>query len=265
MAFKKIDIFLLALSGAGWVYFLFFSSYFSIKDVAFNGNKEISYSEINNYFAALNNKNIFLVQVKSLENDAKSRFIAKDVSIEKIYPASVQIDVTEREPFFNIAYNNKIYLIDGEGVTFKELFTAEGAPAATSTASTSTKKEPDWYALYKDNIKNNLPFVEYNVTKNSLSPGSIILKPKFVSAVKNIFNMEKIAADFKINYIVVKEGNESQITARLGNTVDIYFDGELNINDQINNLKTLFGGKLTGKLTGLKYIDLRFGERVYFK
>lgn len=260
----KIDILILAAAIAGWSYFLFFSPYFSIKDVTINGNKAIAYSDLSNYFSALNNKNIFLLRTKPLENAAGTDFILKDISIKKIYPASIQIDITEREPLFDIVYNDRIYLIDGEGIIFKELSIGRGETGATTTP-TSTQKTPNWRVLYGNNVKNNLPLIEYNVTKNSLPPGSIILKPKIILAVKNIFEMEKISSDFIISYIEIKEGNESQITAKLTNGLDVYFDGELNIDDQINNLKILLNGKLAGKLSGLKYIDLRFGERVYFK
>jgi hypothetical protein len=47
---------------------------------------------------------------------------------------------------------------------------------------------------------------------------------------------------------------------------EIYFDVELDIKKQVENLRILYKEKLNqGLPSQLKYIDLRFGERVYYK
>jgi len=258
----RIDVLLLLLTVAGWIYFVFFSPYFLIKNTVIVGNRAISIGELTDYFGDLNGKNIFLVRTKVLESAATKNFFLKKVTIKKIYPSSIQINISERDPVFNIAYNNKIYLIDATGIIFREIYHLDNS-AATGTASST--EQIDWSDIYIKNVKSDYPLIIYNITEGAFGTGSGILKEKLISSIKNVFGAEKIAPDFKIKDIKLKEGNVSQITVELQSGPELYFDGELDVAEQINNLKILYSGKLSGKIAGLKYIDLRFGERLYYK
>lgn len=258
----RIDVLLLLLTVAGWIYFIFFSPYFLVKNVGVIGNRAISTGELTDYFGDLNGKNIFLIRTKLLESAATKNFFLKEAIIEKIYPSSIKINILERDPVFDIAYNNKIYLIDATGIIFKEIYRLDNS-AATGTVSSTEKV--DWADVYQKNVKPDYPLVIYNITEGALEAGFGILKEKLISSIKNVFEIEKIASDFKIKDIELKEGNVSQIIVKLQSGSELYFDGELDIAEQINNLKVLYNGKLAGKIIDLKYIDLRFGERVYYK
>jgi len=258
----KIDIILFILVLAGWIYFLFSSPCFLVKDISISGSNQIPKGELIVFTNNNLGKNIFLINRAELARSIAAKFITKETDVQKIYPANLTINITERQPVFNIAYNNHLYLLDADGVIYRDLWEAE---APTSTAPTSTEIRTDWPEIYKNNIKNARPLLIYNLTKNTGALGDLILKPKIISDISKIFEIEKISGDFKIKCVFLKEGNPTQLAVVLQNGIELYFDAELDIGSQIENLHVVLSEKLGQKINGLKYIDLRFGERVYYK
>jgi|GEM_PF-3556953 hypothetical protein len=260
----KIDTILIVLSLTGWLYFLFFSPYFSIKDIIIQGSEQISEDELMNFVESKFNKNIFLLKKAKLANIITSTFILKKTEVTKIYPLALLISISERQPKLNIVYNDHIYLMDVEGVIYRDLWQQE--PTVVMTTSSAELTAINWEGVYKDKIKNSKPLIIYNKNKDVKALGEKIIAPKIISDILSIYEIETISEYFKIRYITLNQTNPTQITAMVTGDTEIYFDVELDIKKQVENLRILYKEKLNqGLPSQLKYIDLRFGERVYYK
>lgn len=78
--------------------------------------------------------------------------------------------------------------------------------------------------------------------------------------------MKRVRAfDFKINKIeILKEKGVLEYQAITSENWKIYFEPKENLNEQINNLSLVIREKITDR-NKLEYIDLRFGNRVFYK
>ena len=261
----KIDFLLSFLVISGWVYFLFFSPYFSVIDIAVSGNKKLTKKNFDDYLTQNYNKNIFFLNIAKISSGLTDNFILKGVNIEKIYPRSLAVTVIERHPEYAVFYEKYLYLMDGEGIVFKELKDLSSFYGASSTPGSA-----DLFKEYED-LKSGYPFLMFSaLARGGPAPGdnnrgAEIYKQKFLSELKKTYGAEKISADFKIKYITIKGGNDPQITVTLFNNVELYFDLDLDVQTQIDYLQILYAEKLNKIINDLKYIDLRFGKKIYYK
>ncbi len=265
----KIDFILLFLALGGWIYFLFFSSYFSVIDIAVSGNKELTKKSLEDYLTRSYNKNIFFLNTAKISFGMTDNFILKGADIKKIYPRALVVNVVERNPEYAIFYEKRFALMDGEGVAFKELKDLSSFYNASSTPGAA-----DIFKEYED-LKSGYQFLMFstparggkggNFNTGGNNRGAEIYKQKFLSELKKTYGVEKISEDFKIKYITIKGENDPKIIITLLNNIEVYFDLDLDVPTQINHLQVLYAEKLNKMMSSLKYIDLRFGEKIYFK
>ncbi len=91
------------------------------KNPIFSVTKIDSQQKIPNYISnSLYGHNIFSISIADLYNSLKEAFpLAKQITIQKILPATIKITVVNREPVVFIRKNGKIYPVDDEAVVLK--------------------------------------------------------------------------------------------------------------------------------------------------
>ena len=234
-----------ALVGVWVVGLLSYNTRVTIADVHVSGAKEVSSQNIERAFdAALHDgthplfsrANIFLYPRKSIVSDLLQKFPRlESVSIERtsLLSQAVVVTVEEREVQYEWCDTEKCYLMDGDGFIFAQSFGGTG---------------------------------EY-VFRGGLFPGENPIGQVFLrgrlSDITRFLN-ELGRAGFTPRGATVE--NEKDLTVELakGFSLKVSFRADL-----ITTLKNFelaaVSEALTGRLEGLEYIDLRFGNRLYYK
>lgn len=228
-----------------------------IKEVSITGNENIR-SEVladiftetteGNYVFLFSKKNIFIFPKSKFKNRILNEFLdIKDLSIKRIWLEGVLIEIEERKEHSlfcltekheeNIIFSNECFFLDEEGFIF-------------SKAPQFLEKKYFRYFKQKDSLFLGEVFMDYKKFSNI---NNFIEKLSSTGLKPNMFFADELG-DFEIYFT----GGEK-----------IIFKGDDNYNNVFENLFTLLSEndfdliKDNGSLN-FEYIDLRFGNRIFY-
>jgi len=271
-----IKILLLAAFFICWFILLMYLPYFKITKVVCAGLDNISKSDIENYVRdnyfkmghILPEANYFLVSTGRISEGLKNKFVLESVSVHKIFPDTLEIDIKEKEP--QLIYDNgtKYFLLDANGVAVKYLYDAgpgEFVNHTLSAPTSSTSTEPLVVTVHIPNYaKVKMMIRDYPILydKRNLDVSENeqnILPPEIIASIRSLQKAVEGSGVGDVRYYVLSDLNTGVI-AITDNKYKIYFSLNSDPADQISNLKnTLLANHPS------EYIDLRFGNRVYWK
>jgi cell division protein FtsQ len=96
------------------------SSYFSLKDIRFEGCKKVTPLELMKLTQIKEGSNLFTINLRELAQRLNSNPWIKDVKVKRIFPHTLKIKVNERIPVA-LVNHKKLFLVDKEGILFKEV------------------------------------------------------------------------------------------------------------------------------------------------
>lgn len=267
------------------VYFVLYSPIFKIKNITIVGNEEIFQDDIKRQICqVMEQKKYFLIPrdtffttpIDLLSRTLSETFILANLEISKEFPHDLKINLKEKLSNLNFCTENeeiKCYQINYRGEVTKRTGPNEpgSSPptlfyrlpslkkkepvgetvtpvAATTTATTTTDIESQSVA--------QIPRIVVGKTK---IPTEIV---HFVLELLGVFG-DKVGGieiqDVEINNL------DSSIIINTRQGYQIYFNRDEDMIKQIDNLNTLLAKEIKGEQDRLEYIDLRFGDRVYYK
>jgi len=244
-------------------YFLFFSKYFRINNIEINKiedynltsdlelNQEISilltkkrFVFPQNSILAFNSKNLS----KIMNND--SRY--DEFFIEKKWPHTLIIKIKESKPVaFLISFGNyQNYYLNEQGKTIlkpqnNELFTT------LESGDVKVQQQEQDFPIFYDQTEINLNSEEYqNLLKSIIT---------FIN--NQVFSKNNLRAE--IIKITEKEGI-FEIIINTNEKWQIFINSEADFEKQAINLNLILQEKIQQR-TDLEYIDLRFGEKIFYQ
>jgi len=237
------------------VYFVTFASFFQIKEIRISGNEKVQKESLENFIwgnvskrmLIFKTKSILLVNLQEVEKNLLERF----PKVSKIYlkrnlPDIIAVNIQERKPLFLLCKNSDVcFYLDEEGVIFD--YIKNGIPNGVD----ETNKAEESLIKIRDErhqeVKLGEKVIEDDLLKNIKE---IILKLKDGT---EIFTKEIILSEKKIALKTVQNW-------------EIYFNPEGDILNQVQNLTLVFKEEIPlENRENLEYVDLRFGNRVYYK
>lgn len=223
------------------VFFFFFSDSFTVKDIEVVGGEKIGQAaikalvenKIKYSLLGYNFKNIFLVDASSAANSVSNEFLAAEsVKIEKDLPAKLIVRVSERKPAGTVCGANKCFYFDENGLIFEDV--KENIPPIVKTDQDIT--------LGKQALKNNYPKI-----------------------IAEIWDKANRIENLKTVDIFIPTVGEKTVLNTNGGW-PAYFSLDNNIAEQIRNLKVVLQENVpVGARANLEYVDLRYGNQVYYK
>jgi cell division protein FtsQ len=96
------------------------SSLLSFKDIHFEGCRNVTPQELMKAVDLKVGTNIFALDLENLAQQLKTNPWVKDVTIKRAFPHRLKIKIDERIPVA-LAHNKRLFLVDDEGVLFKEV------------------------------------------------------------------------------------------------------------------------------------------------
>jgi len=274
-----------------WAVLMIYLPYFRVQKISFEGLKIIEQNEIETYLTdkylkggIIPHNNYFLLSETEIEKDIAAKYAIDAVDAIKMFPGVINIKIAEK--ITTIIYDNgySYSLLDKEGTIIKVI--DQYVPNPTSTISTSTsstitvlpqsytlsltststsssasinKHKPDYIKLQLEYDGIPILYDERNVLVADKQKK--VFSPQLISA---IIDWQKALKDEGIGEARYFETDNPPAGFKLYLNKNWYlFIQPANpLADQINNLHTIVANK---DMQPGEYIDLRFGERVFWK
>lgn len=233
------------------VYYLLFSSNFKVKKIEINGLDAISENEVRIKLTEIfksdksplqNYANYFMFPSEQLSAALRDEFpeIA-DLIIDKVYPSILRLTIIKRtrEGIWcsrkDETAQSECFYLDKEGVIFAIAPRSYGATVFLIMDERNT---------------------DYGLGKKVLDKNDVIKFKNFLTIVSGNFHF------FLREFLIKDNGNLEIITSEYWK---IFPSESMDITRQFSNLKYVLDEKIKEKRGNLEYVDLRLGNRIYYR
>lgn len=277
----KVIVFVILLTA--WTICLAYTPYFRVNKINYSGLTNTSKNELDGFIYEnfLNKKSIlplndyFFIDTKKISGDLYEKFSFESVEVIKIFPN--RLDVNIKEKISSVIYDNgkKYFLLDSGGTVIKYL------------------KDVEPYEITQKTVSSSMDVISLNASSTALSTTSTIEHTPDYKKINKLFGNYPIVYDRRSLDVDIKQGGvlpPEHITAiiawyktlaeqgiahlkfftldNLNSGVaidttdpwDILFQPKNNNDAQINTLK-----EILPTIKPQQYVDLRYGEKVYWK
>jgi cell division protein FtsQ len=105
--------------------FVMSSAFFRVKETVIRGCKKVTEEEILELSGIAPSTNIMSVNLEKISRTIETHPWIKTVSVGKIFPRRIIIDITEREPVAILREDDTLYLVDRDGEVFKKFISSD--------------------------------------------------------------------------------------------------------------------------------------------
>jgi len=241
---KKIIIIIWLILAIFIIQSIFQIDYLRLKKFELVNNEDMTQSELEEFiepkltvsrYFIFKNSNFFLFDPRPIEKELTEKFNLDSASIKKVWPNKLQITVKEKISNFIWSKDDTLYLLDASGALNRQI----GA-------------RDEKYLVIKD-------------FRNTRPTGDQIFNSEEIDIINQIYLewIDHVADKEKLDTIIISD-NWSLIELHTKTGFYVKIDANESIKKQMNNLKQIL---IAGNITGIDidYIDVRFGDKVYFK
>ncbi|MAF13309.1 MAG: hypothetical protein CMI53_00240 [Parcubacteria group bacterium] len=257
--YRRLFLIILIIIGS---YLLNSSSLLQLENITVKGNSSISQHDIlqivdmqtaKRRFLFFSQNNLLFLKKSTLKNLLEDSLSFDNVSINKNYPDSLEIVIAEKIANLVWVSSDKRYFIGLDGVVLKE---------ATENDLIIQPGEGETTLIRPESSSGKYPIIHHHLNKEVVI-GQNVLSAKQVEFIVELTNEIKDRANFKIlNYITNDHPQEIILITETG------WEARFRLDRSANEQTTLLLNILREKVKNpseLEYIDLRFGEKVFFK
>jgi hypothetical protein len=219
----------------------------NIDNINIKGAERISAAEIKEMarHSIKKEKNMIFFDTKSMEKDLNKEFKLEKLTIEKQWPNTLLIKITE-EPYAYIwLENEKYYYSDINGFTLKKAAKDEYKPKEKKDLPLIVNKTNEEEKVKKDHI---------NVDKDRID---------FILDLYNEFDKNYSDDLDPEEFIIPSEANK--VTVSLAQGPKVYFDSSGDPKEQLRNLLIVKTQKIKKDFKSKRYIDLRYKDQIYYQ
>lgn len=230
------------------IYLIFYSPLLQITTVEISGTKTISPQMLNEKFVSwqleqarykiFKQNNIFMFSKKWLQENIGKQYDFAALTIDKKLPHTLRITITEKKPALGWVVNGVQYYL-GES----------GEIASLMDGSDQT---------------NAVPLI-YDDSNTTVTVGQIILNRDKVFFIEGLLKqISQLKSIEVVSYHMLNNLNP-QLNVRTKADYTIYFDTAKGLDVQLTKLKRILADETLTSKPPKEYIDVRLGDRVYYK
>ncbi|NCO79881.1 hypothetical protein CO116_03770 [Candidatus Falkowbacteria bacterium CG_4_9_14_3_um_filter_38_19] len=241
----KLIIFIIFATIIGLSWFLFFSATFNIKEISVIGALKISNTEIEDLCWQQTQatfgrqKNIFLFNKNGLADLINEKYNFDNLKIKKKLPNKIVISFTEKQQAIIWREAEKYYYADNLGNIISEV----------NPLNISQKN----YPLIDNNLEPKIVDKKINIT------------PEKINYILNLFaEFKDKKHGFDVDRFIL-DNEETTIKMAVINGPTIYFNIKDDLAKQVDKLTVMIEQKLKTDFNQKTYLELRYGDRVYYR
>jgi len=221
---------------------IFQIKYLKIKNIKLSGQNDLNVEEVQQFvmdkltvskLLLFEASNYFLVPLDELSNKLIVKYNLEEANIVKKWPDSLEITVKEKSSHFIWQKDDSIYLLDAKGLLNRQISILD-----------------DKYLVLDDK-------------RDGRPSGDQIFNDEEIDIINQIYLnwTGLIGVKAKLEKITIYDDWSIDLNTQTGFYVKI--DKDEDIHQQLNNLRAVLEENITG--VDIDYIDIRFGDKVYFK
>jgi cell division septal protein FtsQ len=282
----KIKVILFFTLLAFWIACLAYIPYFKINKIEYSGLNNTSKKELDEFINQqfLNKKsrlplnNYFFISADKISKNLDNTFSFDTVEVNKVFPDKLEINV--REKTSSVIYDNgqKYFLLDSGGTVIKYLADVEARETTkktistipdlslvtSSTTSTLMMINTSTYEHTPNNEKINKLFGQYPIIYDRRGISTEIkqtnvLPADYISAVLSWYKYLNEQGRMSPKFFILDDLN-SGIAIDTNLSWNIIFQPKKDTATQLTTFK-----EILPSIKPKDYVDLRFGEKVYWK
>ena len=210
---KIIIISSLLMSGIYFGKWFIQTDYFKIREIPISGDNTLIKRSLVNKLEKLKGKNIVYIDTKKIEKLIKEDVRVKNVTIQKVFPSKLKINIEERKIHAYVKRGNDLYLADSDLNLFgyiQEKNKAPNLPIIIYTDDESMKdliiiiskiKNKDLYDMIAEIRKSNKSYELVLLSKVRIITDTLVSEKKYDEIYKSY---QKIKSDKTIQYIDIR-------------------------------------------------------------
>jgi hypothetical protein len=235
---------------------------FKIKQVDISGNETVSQQEItlaiNKQFAKkrfwfFRQDSIFFFSSKQARLALVHDYAFGDVKVSKKLFDKVRIEIKEKIYSIILISGVHKYYIGPNGAVIKEI----------QADNTVTENDGNAELIRFGPAQENFPTL-YDQSSSEISMNGSVLNEEFVNFVIDLDTKLKEQSDFEAAYYLTPSLSSDQLIVATTEGWQAIFRTDDSVDTQIDKLSLILKNKVDNRLK-LQYIDLRFGDKVFYK
>ncbi len=253
--FRKILLIaVIFLTIIGWLYLFLFSKYFRISRIEISGDGKAAEAAVRDslkfFFKSRSwllfpKNNIYIFPAKEAENLFKEQLLLQEIKIIKIYPAALRVEFKTKKPALKLNTEKWIYILNitGEIIEKKQ---------KDASASSTVKFEDD-----------DLPIILGDT--EDLNVASKAIKEELAQFIVAVAKALPEQTGVAISEFSSVADSPSSLNVKTEEGWNVVFNIRINVQEQIKKLAMVLKEQTLQNRKNLNYIDLRFGDRIFYK
>lgn len=258
------------------IYFLFFSGFFRLADVRVEGNQKISSHKLSDViwkqaqksrFLVFSQKNLFFLNLGKARNRLENEFNFRALTITKDYPRAVVIKAGERVPEMVWKTGERYYYADRGGMVVSEISGPQLEELGLGEVEEIQIKKGEIKKIEKTTEKKTnglgLPVV-VDESRGEVDLKKALTSQETISVIFFAFEVIPFQINQRVNEFRLLKPDHNELKIIMEKGYSLILNLEEDLSNQLTNFFTLLE-KEKLPLEQINYIDLRFGDKVYYK
>lgn len=252
----------------GWFWFLGYSGTLRITDIEVGGNDQVPAWEIRDAveealsgraWLVLPKRSVLFASEEEIAATLKDRFVLESVTVTKRPPHGLDIEVVERVSSILMQMpDGSQALLDLQGAVLRTFRPEEALDAVLRAGPTldegAGRQRRTYHVLYDDRQE------EFRLRDKAVGPDVVAA----VIALPALFEGRFGNAPY-LKELRVDDASSATVRAVTSEGWTIYLDAAQPLGEQVASAEVVLRTKVAGDRARLDYIDVRFGEKVFFK